>query len=57
MSKPARALLPPESVQALIEAAEQIEEKFKTDPELEKLYHDRFSFLLDQIAKNVKEPQ
>jgi hypothetical protein len=57
MPKVERAVLPPESVQALIEAAEQIQEKFKTDPELRDLYSVRYSQLLAEIAANVKEPE
>jgi uncharacterized protein with ParB-like and HNH nuclease domain len=54
--KPEPKAMPSETVEALVEAAESVQDKFDADPELKDLYHDGFSSLLDEIAKNVKTP-
>jgi hypothetical protein len=57
VTKPEPKVLPPETVEALVKAAEEIQDKFDVDPTLKDLYYDPFSSLLDEIAKNVKAPE
>ncbi len=47
-------VLPLDVVNAQVEAAEKVQDKFDVDPELKDLYYDSFSLLLDEIAKNTK---
>jgi hypothetical protein len=44
--------LPPERVEALLTAAERIQDKFDSDPELKSLYGDAFIQLLDTAVKH-----
>ena len=57
MSKPEPKVIPLDIVNAQVEAAEKVQDKFDADPELKGLYYDGFSLLLDEIAKNVKTPE
>ena len=44
--------LPPERVEALLQAAERIQDKFDSDTELKSLYGDAFIQLLDTAIKH-----
>jgi hypothetical protein len=44
--------IPPERVEALLTAAERIQDKFDSDPELKSLYSDAFIQLLDTAIKH-----
>jgi hypothetical protein len=44
--------LPPERVEALLTAAERIQDKFDSDPGLKPLYGDAFIQLLDTAIKH-----
>ena len=55
--KPEPKVTPLDVVNAQVEAAEKVQDKFDVDPELKDLYYDGFSSLLDEIAKNVKVPE
>jgi hypothetical protein len=44
--------LPPERVEALLQAAERIQDKFDSDPELKSLYGGAFIQLLDTAIKH-----
>jgi hypothetical protein len=46
-------ILPVETVSALVEAAEKIQDKFQADTKLQDLYYDGYNRLLDVIGDNV----
>jgi hypothetical protein len=56
MAKPEPKVLSSETVEALVEAAEKVQDKFDADPSLKDLYYDAFCSLLDEVGKNVKTP-
>jgi hypothetical protein len=51
-----KKVLPEKTVEALVEAAEKVQDKFDADPSLKDLYPG-YSSLLNEIAKNVKTPE
>lgn len=51
MIKFERKTLPMQTVTALVEAAEKIQDKFEQHPELKELYYDGYCRLLDTIVE------
>jgi hypothetical protein len=54
--KPEPKVTPLGIVNAQVEAAEKVQDKFDADPSLKDLYYDAFCSLLDEVGKNVKTP-